>query len=65
MAEATGKQPFKVWRCDKCAHVDLVEWGGGSHRDPYHETRCTGQPTGPFYLISQDEYLDFLLETGA
>lgn len=65
MSEATGRQPFTVWKCDKCAHIDLVQWSGGTHEDPYHETRCDGQPLGaPFYLVSADEYLDVMLAVG-
>ena len=62
--EATGRQPFVVWKCENCARIDLEQWVGGTHRDPYHETRCSGQPIEtPFYLVSQDEYLDVLLQT--
>ena len=71
MIGANGEQPFAIYRCAKCHHISLDRWVDGTHRDPGREKnadqteyRCDGQPrTEAYYLISQDEYLDFMWQT--
>jgi hypothetical protein len=65
--EATGEQPIRAWRCAECGRISAIEWVAGRHvRLGASETDdwCHGAAEGPFYLLSQDEYLDVLLETG-
>jgi hypothetical protein len=62
--EPTGEQPVRAWRCDTCGLISEEEWFAGRHADRREaglNKWCYGKATGPFYLLSQDQYLDVVL----